>query len=333
LGLEDLKPMANTVKTERKPLITVGMPTKNNAPTITAVLESIYAQDYPKKRIQIVFVDGMSNDGTRQRISRWIKKKGQEYFDVSLESENSNIPKARNRCLKEAKGQLVLFWDADVVAPSGAMRGLLPHLRNRNVVIANHTYDPERPGFIDKVLELEEPVKITYVKSVVMGFTMIKKSIIKNVGYFNERLDAFEDQEFCRRVAKTKFKMVMDPTLRLKHLRKGYGFRQYVRDNFSRRSKYVNALISEGSRRQALRAVYYFLMPLNFLAGAIVAQIISWRIGFCILELAFTYMMLSVIWHFRKVKRSPYGLLSPLVHLVGGIALSYGMLWQASKEK
>lgn len=325
--------MINTVRAERMPLITVAMPTKNNASTITAVLKSLHDQDYPKKRIQIVFVDGMSSDGTHQRISRWIKKIDQEYFHVSLESEKSNIPKARNQCLKKAKGQLVLFWDADVVAPSGAIGSLLRHLRDRNVVIANFTYDPERPGFIDRVLELEEPAKTTYVKSVVMGFTMIRKSIIEKVGYFNERLDAFEDQEFCRRVSKTKFKIVMDPSLRLKHLRKGYGFTRFVKDNFSRRSKYVNALISEGSRRQVLRGIYYILMPLNFLAGAIVAQFFSWKIGFCILELALAYMLLSIAWHLRKVKRSSYGVLSPLVHLVGGIALAYGMLWQAVKEK
>lgn len=86
-------------------------------------------------------------------------------------------------------------------------------------------------------------------------------------------------------------------------------------------------------RRQVLKAVHYFLIPLDFLAGAIVAQMFSWKIGFCILELAFTHTLLTIIWRFGKVKESSYGLIPPQVHLVGGIALSYGMLWQASKEK
>lgn len=325
--------MANRVNTGKLPLITVATPTRNNASTIGAVLESLLAQDYPKRRIQVVFVDGLSTDGTGQRITRWSKKNKHKFYDVSFESEESNIPKARNQCLKKAKGQLVLFWDADVVAPSSAIRTLLHHIKGRDVAIASQFYVPDKPGFVDKVLELEAPANVSYVKSVVMGFTLIKKSIIKKVGYFNEKLDAFEDQEFTRRITKAKFKIVMDPSAGLIHLKKPYGLKQFVRDNFSRRSKYVNALVSAGSRRQVLRAVYYLLLPLNFIAGIVVMQIFSWKIGFCILKLALVYMLLSVIWHLRRVKRSSFGLLSPAVHIIGGIALAYGMLWQAVREK
>lgn len=325
--------MANRARIRRLPLITVAMPTRNNASTIGAVLKSLGAQDYPKKRIQLVFVDGLSTDGTIKRVTRWIKKNGHNYSNVSIVSEDSNIPKARNECLKKAKGKLVLFWDADVIAPSTGIRSILLHVGNRNVGIANYTYDPDKPGFIDKVLELEKPATLSYVKSVVMGFTLIKKPVIDKVGYFNEKLDGFEDQEFCNRVARTKFKILMDPSIRLTHLKKPYGFRQFVRDNFIRRSKYVNALIGSGSKIHVLRAMYYALLPLNFLAGAIFMEFLSWKIGFCILKLAFVYMLLSVLWHLRRMRRSSYGLLSPVVHLIGGIALAYGMLWQAVKEK
>lgn len=325
--------MASKVKIRKPPLITVAMPTRNNASTIRAVLKSLGDQDYPKKRIQLVFVDGLSTDGTIQRITRWIKKNSHDYSNVSFVSVDSNIPKARNQCLKRAKGKSVLFWDADVIAPSTSIRSLLRHLGKRNVGIANYTYDPDKPGFIDKVLELEKPAAVSYVKSVVMGFTLIKKPVIDKVGYFNEKLDGFEDQEFCNRVARTKFKIIMDPSVRLTHLKKPYGLRQFVKDNFSRRSKYVNALIGSGSRIHVLRAIYYALLPLNFLAGAIFLEFLSWKIGFCILKLALFYMLLSVLWHLRRIRRSSYGLLSPVVHLIGGIALAYGMLWQAAKEK
>jgi glycosyltransferase involved in cell wall biosynthesis len=325
--------MPEKSRKQETPMITVAMPTKNNSSTIQAVLKSLERQDYPKERMQIVFVDGLSRDGTYRKIVSWAERSKAQYSDILLIAEESNIPKARNICLGNAKGDYVLFWDADVVAPPMATRTLLNDMKSLRVGIANHPYYLDHPGLIDKVLKLDEPTNTAYVKAVVMGFTMIKKQLLKKVGYFNETLDGFEDQDFSHRVTRARFKILIDPSVKLKHLRKPMGFGRFVKENFSRRSKYVNSLVSSGSRKQLLRAIYYLLLPLNFLIGVVTIEFVSWRTGTCLLILALAYMIVSVMWHLRRAKKSSYGLLSPIVHLIGGIALAYGMLWQAAKEK
>jgi glycosyltransferase involved in cell wall biosynthesis len=306
------------------------MPTKNVSLTIGKALASLVAQDYPKNRIQVVFVDGLSTDGTYQKLIRWAKKNRGAYQDVSVFAEKSNIPKARNICLNAAKGDYILFWDADVVAPPTAVRTLLDHLKNRNVGVANYLYLPPKLGIIDKVLGLEEIKEIGYARTAVMGFTMIRKKVVAEVGQFNEKLDGFEDQEFCRRVAKSNFRILTDPSFKLVHIKKPTSFRRFVKDNFTRRSKYVAMLIKTGSKRHLLRILYYILLPLGFVVGAISIPLFGWKVGCEILIMAAFYMSLSIIWHLRMIRRkASYGLLSPFIYLVGGVSLAYGLLWNS----
>jgi len=318
---------------EKQPMITVGMPTRNNGSTIGLALNSLSEQKYSKMKIRVVIVDGLSTDNTHRKITAWVKENRNRFSSIQVLVKRSNIPKARNICLENSRGRYVLFWDADVVAPPNGISSLLNHFKDPKVGIVNHPYYVENPGVIEKVFGSEISDSVSDVKAVVMGFTMIRKQLFEKFGYFDERLEGFEDQEFCRRIVKRGIRVLMDPSVRLKHLKRGTSLRTYAKENFSRRSKYVNALIRTGSRINIFRAMYYILMPLNFIAGALVAEFLCLKFGICMLEVATIYMLPSIVWHLRRAKRSYYGLLSPVVHLIGGITLAYGMLWQAAKEK
>lgn len=44
------------------------MPIRNEARYVTRCLESVLEQDYPLEKLEILIVDGMSTDGTREII-------------------------------------------------------------------------------------------------------------------------------------------------------------------------------------------------------------------------------------------------------------------------
>lgn len=56
------------VKTAELPLVTVIMPVRNEAAFIEHSLSTVLAQDYPAHLIEVLVVDGMSDDGTREIV-------------------------------------------------------------------------------------------------------------------------------------------------------------------------------------------------------------------------------------------------------------------------
>jgi cellulose synthase/poly-beta-1,6-N-acetylglucosamine synthase-like glycosyltransferase len=57
-----LEPMT---KAEALPFVTVVVPCRNEEKHVERCLESILTNDYPKERMEILVVDGMSEDRTR----------------------------------------------------------------------------------------------------------------------------------------------------------------------------------------------------------------------------------------------------------------------------
>jgi glycosyltransferase involved in cell wall biosynthesis len=56
---------ANTSAMPLPPFINIVIPCRNEVGWIAKCLESIIGNDYPKDRMEILVVDGMSDDGTR----------------------------------------------------------------------------------------------------------------------------------------------------------------------------------------------------------------------------------------------------------------------------
>src|SRR5262245_28517082 len=50
------------------PFVSVLMPVRNEEAAITASLQSLLAQDYPRDRFEVVVMDGRSTDGTRAAV-------------------------------------------------------------------------------------------------------------------------------------------------------------------------------------------------------------------------------------------------------------------------
>ena len=59
------------------PLVTIVMPVRNEAAFIEQSLASLLTQDYPMSRVEVLVVDGMSTDGTREIVEDLIGTWGQ----------------------------------------------------------------------------------------------------------------------------------------------------------------------------------------------------------------------------------------------------------------
>lgn len=87
------------------PFVSVVVPVRNGAETLGDCLTSILASDYPIDRREIVVVDNGSSDGTAGVARR---------FPVRCVAEPTRgHGNARNRGIREARGEFVAFTDAD----------------------------------------------------------------------------------------------------------------------------------------------------------------------------------------------------------------------------
>lgn len=88
-------------------LISVIIPTYEHAETISACLDSVFAQTYSP--LEVIVVDDGSTDNTPEVLKKYEGK------IISIKQENQGSNPARNRGLKEAKGEFVIVCDADVI--------------------------------------------------------------------------------------------------------------------------------------------------------------------------------------------------------------------------
>ncbi|HEX8145382.1 MAG TPA: glycosyltransferase family A protein [Pyrinomonadaceae bacterium] len=90
------------------PSFSVVIPTYNRAALILGTLESVLAQDW--NDYEVILVDDGSTDNTGEVVSkRYARDERVRY----IRQENAERGAARNRGLREARGQYVVFFDSD----------------------------------------------------------------------------------------------------------------------------------------------------------------------------------------------------------------------------
>lgn len=92
-------------------MISIIIPAYNRADDLDSCLRSITAQDYDK--YEIIVVNDGSNDNTEEVVKKHKEELGYRLDYIEQENQGSNP--ARNRGFEKAKGELLIFCDADVV--------------------------------------------------------------------------------------------------------------------------------------------------------------------------------------------------------------------------
>lgn len=97
--------------TDGQPVVTVIVPTRNNARTIEACLESVRQQTYPA--IELIVVDNHSTDSTQAVAERLADR-------VIVAGPERSAQ--RNTGIKAAAGEWILWLDSDMVLPPDTIR-------------------------------------------------------------------------------------------------------------------------------------------------------------------------------------------------------------------
>ena len=91
--------------------VSIVIPTYNRRATLEVVLPSLLQQTYPAADYEMLLCDAGSSDGTRELVEQLNDERLR-----FLPGADSGRAGARNRGLENARGEIILFTDADIIA-------------------------------------------------------------------------------------------------------------------------------------------------------------------------------------------------------------------------
>ena len=106
------------------PFISVILPVRNEERYIAACVDSIFSQDYPAEKMEVIFVDGRSEDRTVEMLHAMQKDHPQI---VVLDNPNRTVPYAMNIGIAHSSAPVIVRLDAHAEYPADYIRGDAAH--------------------------------------------------------------------------------------------------------------------------------------------------------------------------------------------------------------
>ena len=187
------------------PLVSVIIPVYNRENLIHRAIKSITDQTY--KNLEIIVVNDGSTDNTEEKIKQ-IKDERIKYFKIK---KNMGVSSARNKGIELSSGEIIALQDSDDESVPERIEKQLKLLLSSNrefgaVCCGRELYDSNTGTKIGEILRevdyKENFTKGSYFLTPSTNNLMIKKTVLNEVGYFDERLYAGEDTELAIRVSK-----------------------------------------------------------------------------------------------------------------------------------
>src|SRR2546428_5121823 len=111
--------------TDALPLVSIVVPCRNEAEYIRPLLDSILANHYPGDRLEVLVVDGMSDDATRDVIASYARR----HPSIRLLDNPKRItPCALNLGITRARGAIIMRMDAHAYFPPNYISDLVDWL-------------------------------------------------------------------------------------------------------------------------------------------------------------------------------------------------------------
>jgi glycosyltransferase involved in cell wall biosynthesis len=230
-------------KAEALPFVTVVVPCRNEEKHIGRCLESILANDYPKERMEILVLDGMSEDRTREIVAEYQRK--WPMIRV-LDNPKRLIPIAMNIGLRHARGQVILKIDAHSTYPKDYISKCVESLT---------CYQADNAGGVWRILPGDDSLTArsialalahrfasgnAYVKvgakeprwADSAAFGCWKKEVLEKIGGWNENLAGSSDMDLNARLKEAGGKILLNPEIQINYYADA-NFRSYWKHNFA----------------------------------------------------------------------------------------------------
>ncbi len=316
------------------PFISIIIPCRNEVDYIGKVIEDILSQDYPNDKMEILIIDGESDDNTQSVI----EEKSKHYPNViALNNARKIVPTALNIGIKAAKGEIIVRIDAHCEYPKNYVSylvknlidlkadnvgvAMIAHPRNKSLTAKAISEAISSPFGIGDSLHRIGITKPTQIDSVPFG--CYKKEVFERIGLFDEELIRNQDDEFNARLRKNGGKIYLLPDIEIKYM---------ARDTIPKISKmfyyygYFKPLVNKKVGSPA--TIRQFVPPayLLMLISTLLLTIFSWNIGWLFFMIVFVpHSFLNLLISSKIALKSKSIKMVPLLFFIfNAIHFSYG---------
>jgi glycosyltransferase involved in cell wall biosynthesis len=210
------------------------VPAYNAAVTLAKCLQALENQSVPKMEYEVIVVDDGSTDETPRVV---------EQFPVRYVGQKNQGPAAaRNRGARIAKGEIILFTDADCVPQQAWLEEMVRPFDDPHVMAVKGAYKTHQRGFIARFAQIEFEERFEMLKkaaSIDMVDTYsagYRKSVFHSLGGFDPSFPVAnnEDTDLSYRMSRATLTMVFNPAAVVYHLNHPDSIRKYARLKFGR---------------------------------------------------------------------------------------------------
>ena len=294
--------------------ISLIIPTYQEEKYIGRCLDSILRNDYPFDNVEILIIDGMSTDRTREIIAENYLEKYP--FIKIIDNPSRTVGYGMNTGLEKASGELLIRCDAHSEYPENYISQLVEwHKKNcadniggvcvtvpadstdRAEAIAVAMSHPLGVGFSFRSIKGN---KEKYVDTVPFGSW--KKEVFEKIGGFNEALARGQDFDHNMRMIKGKMKILLLPWLKIKY---------YARESLGKMYKtfyQIGFWKVKLNKDHKIVTSYRQLAPFAWVLGLLVLPVLSifiplFRLLFLLYLGVYAVPILLIAFHEGIVKR------------------------------
>ncbi|NIR71682.1 glycosyltransferase [candidate division KSB1 bacterium] len=288
--------------------MTIICPVRNEEDHISECIESLLDQTFDIKDMEILIVDGLSDDRTREVVQGFQSK----YKNIKLlDNPHRIVPSALNIGIKASSGKFILRMDGHAKAAQDYVEKCIEALKRNGAECVGGpitTFNHSRTGQAIS-LAMSSPFGVgnsgfrtnnereCFVDS--LAFPAYKREVFEKFGLFDEELVRCQDDEFNFRIRKDGGKVLLSPAIRSWYYARssfkdvwrqyfGYGYwkvrllQKHFRMMQARHfvpAIFVASLISSMTLTLLMRPAFWlFLLILSsYLVASLSAAILTWR--------------------------------------------------------
>lgn len=318
-------------------MVSVVIPCYNEVDFIENTIRSILDNDYPAKLVEILFVDGMSNDGTRDIVERLVAENPQVKL---LDNPQKITPVAINLGISQSRGDFIMVVSCHAEYASNYIDKCLEVI---NRTKADHvggymTTLPEKDTHIGRAIAAATTSPFGVGNSIfrlsgpereadTVPFGMYRREVFDKIGLYDERLVRNQDIELNTRLRKAGGLIIISPEIQLTYYNRS-SFKGLWQQAFNNGlwNPYTVWLTGGGLSLRHFIPMLFVLGLLALCLGVLLWSPIKWAL----LSYVSIYLVSAGIFavkHALRTKTSAFLLL--LSYVVLHITYGIGSLWGA----
>ncbi|MDZ7725182.1 MAG: glycosyltransferase family 2 protein [candidate division KSB1 bacterium] len=213
--------MSNQIQIDDNLMVSFVIPMLNERDAIERCLDSILSQNYPGDKIEILVIDGMSEDGSRDIV----KSLAERFEQIKLfDNPRKRTPASLNIGARNAQGDIVVILGAHTKIHPDFVKTNVRYMNELGVKCVGGTQINVGETPMQKAIGIamgsifgipSAPYRFykkkKYVDTVV--YAAYKKELFEKIGYFDEELHISEDAEFNWRIRQAGYKIFYTPEI------------------------------------------------------------------------------------------------------------------------